>query len=121
MNQIAETAEARQEAKRVLTDCLDDIGKLAIVDQPILSFIMEIGAPQQFKEVSPDDYLIDGIVQVDITPRSKKLAIKKALSMLDALSMEQLKLFAKGDLNNTGKNLPIPHQPAKLKPASPSP
>ena len=95
-----ETDKARTKTKDILAQCLENPTKLSLVEHSILQAIMKIGAPQKFKDTPPSEYLVKGLISTEITDRAKKIAIKKTLTLLDSINIEQLILFNKGEINN---------------------
>ena len=93
MSQLLDTAQARKQARQVLTECLHDLTRIASAPDPVLTLIMENGAPERFRNHPPDEYLIEGAVATEISPRMKRNAIRRTLQLLETFSFEQLLLF----------------------------
>lgn len=94
MNSLLETKDRRAQAREALERCLYDPVQLQNMPLEVLALIMESGAPQRFRQQQPEEFLVEGQAVVEISPRMKKIAIRKTLATLESMTLEQLELFA---------------------------
>lgn len=88
---VTDTAAQRQAVRTLLEGCLDDPTRLGTLQPAILDFLME-QAPQRLVGQSPEDVLVTGRVIIDISQRTHRLMIQRALRQIDSQSFEQLML-----------------------------